>query len=275
MSVTEIHSQAFVSPTPDDMPYGPPAPKRTRFNNRRTYRPRYGRAPFGSSRTYTRYNRYGSSVRTLRIPRGPARMSFMSPSTELLNVAPSGGMRLRGYIDNSYSVSAGLGSGGNFVFDPSGTYGVHATVTIPNWGSMVALFDEYKVNKITITARYTPSDQAEDAGSCQIYFCENRDTTLTGTKAQVLNKTNLIHHVFTEEHPMVKCELTPYVFDAVYNAGVLAAYGRSPRVMDWCDVDVPAQIYGWLWNADVPSGVVQNASIRFSYEYDVSFRYRQ
>lgn len=255
-----------------------PAVKRSRFiplRRRRYWRTGYGRGAFGSSRYYTRRSRFGGSVRDFRMPRGPARSAFLSPSTEILNAAPTGGMRVRALLDNQYTVSSGLGLGGNFVFDPSGTYGIHATLTVPNWSNMAAIFDEYKVNKITITARYTPSDQPEDAGSCQIYFCENRDTSLTGTKAQVLNKTNLVHHVFTEEHPMVKCEITPYVFDAVYNAGVLAAYGRSPRLMDWCDLDVPAQIYGWLWNADVPGGTLQNAAIRFTYEYDISFRYRQ
>lgn len=229
------------------------------------------RARFGASQLFTR----SSTVRNLRMPRGPARMSFMSSSTELLNAQPRGGMRVRALLAGSYTVNNGLQLGGNFVFDPTGTYGIHAGSTVPNWSNMSAIFDEYKVNKITITARYTPSDQPEDAGSTQIFFCENRDTSLTGTRAQVLNKSNVIHHVFTPENPMIKCEITPYIFDAVYNAGVLAAYGRSPRVMDWCDTDVPAQIYGWLWNADVSTGTLQNAAIRFDYEYDISFRYRQ
>jgi len=273
-SVRDAHSQNFDTQTfdMDTRPYkrqyrGP------RYG-RRLYRPRYG-FRYGTSRYYTRVGSHGGSVRGLRIPRGPAGASFMSSSTEILNAQPKGGMRVHAYLDNSYTVSTGLALGGMFSFDPAGVYGIHQGASVPNWVNMVALFDEYKVNKITITARYTPSDQAEDAGSCQIYFCENRDPNLTGTKAQVLNKPNLVHHVFTEENPMIKCEITPYTLDSVYNTGILTGSSRAPQVMTWTDTDVPAMIFGWLWNADVPAGTIQNAAIRFSYEYDISFRYRQ
>jgi len=251
-----------------------PATKRSRFV-RRVYRPRYGRRPtWGTSRYYVPRRYYGSSVRGVRIPRGPAAQAFTSSSTEMLNVAPTGGMRVKGLLLDSYVFGAGSGIGGNFNFDPSGTYGIHAGATIPMWSNMVALFDEYKVNKIVCTFKYTPTDQSEDIVACQVFFCQNRDPAVVGTRTDLTRATNVFHHVFTPENPMCKIELTPYVFDAVYNAGALAAYGRTPHIMGWQDCDVPAQIYGMLANADVPTGTLVNATLKISYEYDVSFRYR-
>lgn len=263
----QMQTQDSITAFDPEMPYER-APKRFRAASSARRR-RYVRRGYGTSRFYTR-----SSVRGVRIPRGPAGQSFMSSSTEVLNAAPTGGTRVKGMLLDSYVFGTGAGIGGNFVFDPSGTYGIHAGATIPGWANMVALFDEYKVNKITATFRYTPTDQSEDINTTQVFFCQNRDAAVVGTRTDLTRATNVFHHIFTPENPMCKLEITPWVFDAVYNSGALAAYGRTPHKMGWQDCEVPAQVYGMLASADVPTGTLVNATLKISYEYDVSFRYR-
>jgi len=271
MSASQLVDAAILADLIDDMPSRPW--KRSRPSAGPVRR---RRARWGSRRFYTgRPSRFGGSVRDYAIPRGPAGAGFTGPTTTIINPTNRGFTTARTTIINAKILGAsGSQQTGNLVFDPSGTYGnFHNGVSISDWGSYATIFDEYKVNMITVTVRCKPDDLIGSDSS--IWMTSNRDTAVSGSLIDLQTKANVIHHTFTPENPAVKLCIVPYVFGALFNdTASIGTMTKTPLRAGWTDTETPVNMYGFLYNAVVVVGTSQSSAMYFDVEYDISWRYR-
>lgn len=170
-----------------------------------------------------------------------------------------------GGIQNGAGADLSLG----LIFDPSGTYDT-ATTPMPDWTNIRQLYDQYKVNSITVTATYYGSgSQTAPLNIFGRYSYDRNFLTLTPTIALMREMQNVKVHTFTPDCPKVSWKILPQMGLVTTDPGVLSSQGHSMHRADWIDINYPCELYGFAAVAQaLPSGV----HIEYDVEYNVSFR---
>lgn len=262
MSVSDVYSQYLESPAESMFrPY-----KRARSGSNYGSGAPYRRRPNYGYGTVRRYGRVYSNP--VRIPRGPASRGFLTSNTEVLNPTRGASTRFVCTVDNFYVNATG---GGQLLFDPSGVSGTGtAAQAFPNWTAVKLLYDQFKVNSITVTMNCKPSD--DPTGISEVWYCSTANADNTGTKALVTAMSNAMHHTFTPDTPMVKYQFVPKkaMLSLVFGA-TLANQGFTPIDAGWCDIDHPPTFYGFTSWYDPDLGQNPGTSVPSSLDYDVTW----
>ena len=162
-----------------------------------------------------------------------------------------------------------------FTFDPSGTYGntsvAGAGAMMPDWDKLIALYNFYKVNKITITFRYANVGTA--IGAVPMWMRYNYEKAVTvPTLSGMTSLANCEEAYFTNDSPLYSYSFIPMVEHIVDNsAGILSSDARAIKRHDWTDVNYPATLYGFQCLCSYLLNATQ--TLFFEITYDVSFRY--
>lgn len=160
------------------------------------------------------------------------------------------------------------------IFDPSGTYGNTAAAIAPlaiqDWASLITVFDQYKVNRITCNFQY--ETQGAVLGPVPIVFNTNFERNVTvPTMAGILQTGQAVEKTFSPEHSRYTNTFVPKVNTFVDNSAVIASEGLAVHDMDWCDVNYPPQLYGLQLASSYALAATQ--FLFFEITYDISFRY--
>lgn len=161
-----------------------------------------------------------------------------------------------------------------YYFDPSGSFGnagnLGGGVQMPDWSSFTALYDQYKVNSITINL--TLQQQGTILGAVPLLMNKNYErSVVTPNVTGLAQLTGTIQKTFTQDSPNYTYTFRPVVSPLVDNASVLATEARGVAFHDWTDVNYPAELFGF----QLASGYALSASqsLIMDITYDVSFRY--
>lgn len=186
------------------------------------------------------------------------------------------------------NISAGAGVGVSSVtsFDPSGTLATYAgtalnfgggAIALPDWGSFVGLYDQYKINKIRVTMVAQPNGAVAgatlDTNPVDMTFRYCYDPAFTATTANLYELQSVKRHLFSTANPSVSFDIIPYMQRVVYDPGAaLATTGYEVVPFGWVDVDNPALCWGAVYIATVlPAGIV----VRFDVTMDIAFKYNR
>jgi hypothetical protein len=218
------------------------------LKNKRSVKPRNGQKG-GSNVTND------ASVRILnKIPNLPYRVHKSTPLEGYSFATTSGAVAQLSFSDPSNTYATGIGSG-----------------LMRDWANLSAIFDQYKVNKVTHT--FTLRDTASGDGSnCIIYVRHMYDLGFgTPTLTNIGDITNVVEKVFTSFQPVFTYSYVPKVDNLVYNSGILSAAGHEVRDMGWCDVNNPVQLLGCIFL--MPQGTDSTQTLFVDTSYDISYRY--
>lgn len=161
-----------------------------------------------------------------------------------------------------------------FIFDPSGTYGNTSTagtgLAMPDWTSLVNLYDFYRVNNIKITFRYANTGAL--IGSVPMWMRYNYEgSVVTPTIAGVTSLAQVHEVNFNNDNPMYSYSFKPCQRKLVDNAAVLASEGRAIEPHGWTDVNFPVELWGFQCITSYALATTQ--TLFFEIEYDVDFKY--
>lgn len=223
--------------------------------------------------------RISNRMRSRSVP--PVAGPFGDPTVRRLNPLRGQTLRVQKTVtyDDTFRVLASASPQSSYavVFDPSGTYGnssiSNGPIAMPDWTSLKACFDQYKVNSITLNMKHLNTGTVEpDDNQVQLYYRYNYESQVTAPSFDGLaSLPGTIVKTFTNTSPSVTYTFYPKCFVTVYNEGLLAAQGREAKEMSWCDVDDPVQLYGF--QMVLANGTLPNQFIVFDITYDVTFKY--
>ena len=169
------------------------------------------------------------------------------------------------------------------LFDPAGTYGnnsgnidntlpVLAPCQVPGWASFAALYESYKVTRITCTFH------ASDYGNLAtfpptLYLRHSQDyTTATASTTTIARQRGWIKKTFNEEQPNYVYSWVPKVQDISDNINTMTSASRLPRSMGWTSTSSPAALYGLQIFCINPATVPTISIISCDITYDISFK---
>lgn len=161
-----------------------------------------------------------------------------------------------------------------FYFDPSGTFGNYSAAGAPlqmtDWTSLIALYDHYKVNSITINLNY--ETQGAVLGAVPVLMNKNYERSVTTSSAAGISAlTRTVEKSFSPQSSRHTYTFVPRVNPLVDNGGVLAAEAREVRPMDWTDVNFPVELFGFQLYS--PYTLATTQFLYMEVTYDISFRY--
>lgn len=191
-------------------------------------------------------------------------LNLYDSSIKLLNSGKQKKYRCKKSVAlDSLSYSNTAAAGLFITFDPSGTVGTFAG--IPEWASFAQLFDEYKVNWITVTFELRDSVALTETNNYLYYrYCYD-DSTTTPTLAQLSELPNIYQKNFTSTNPNVQYRLKPKV-----RIVSDAATGGQVQSMKFSDVDKPFIIWGLSF---YHSALSATQTLVMNIEYDMTFKY--
>lgn len=213
------------------------------------------------------------SRRMVRRPRVTAAAS-MGSTTWIMNPRRPRGCRVEKTLLNYASFSGGVGSDAStsWIIDPSGTYDTNSKI-MQNWSQYSALYDQYRVNTLTVICRIIPGNVNVLPDNVTIYMRYNYDDNISATQAEMSRLSRVKCHTFTTEHPTVTYKLYPKVANTIRNSTAVTLANQTEQMIrcPWVDTDRPVNLYGFL--IVVPS-FPANVVLQFDMIYDVSFRYQ-
>lgn len=155
--------------------------------------------------------------------------------------------------------------------------------TMPDSSNITALYNEYRIRKITITATLL-ADRVGGGGTGgtdwfttrempTLYMRYNYDANLTsgGVPANVFTQPNWFRTQFTPEHTVAQYSFVPKTLTMIYLSGI--ATGYAPNDPLWVDTTyntVPH--YGLQFSTDF---LATGFTLSFDVTYDVEFRYKE
>lgn len=171
-------------------------------------------------------------------------------------------------------------------FDPSGAnasctvFGsTAASQAMYDWSEFQTMFDEYKVNSITLTFRYTSPGITPFLPGVVLRVVKNEDTSIPiqgpTTVVPFGLRDDVLVHSFTPDAPMVKYSFVPMMVAQQMGVPSSAvgptAFGAALRPIKstWVDVDTPTAYMGAIaWFNYINTGI----QVAVDVTYDVSFR---
>lgn len=229
-----------------------------------------------------------AAVRRRRFTRGPARQ-LPDASVVTLNAGRSPVINLKRTIHNGLTYGtnwvAGVVPAAAFIFDPSGLYGNTSSagtgLAITDWAALSGIFDQYKVNSISVAFTYDGAPAAGAAGAYQPrsqLFRYNYDVNLiTPAVLDMSQLSNVKQKNFTEDSNTYVYTFKPKVLTLEYGAPSTSASvtARSIADQDWTDMGYPAQLFGLQTCGAEGSapGLPTGCTLLFSITYDISFKY--
>lgn len=165
-------------------------------------------------------------------------------------------------------------------FDPSGTLGattfgsIANAASLPGWGRITAIFDQYKLNWIKfvftlVPASNTVHDPPSNPLGTSIRLRYQYDLALPNDSVAFSTLPEVVEHRFTPEAPVFSYKVYPReLVPAVNSAGVIT--GNSVSHHTWTDCEEPVPLYGvyaWIQNLAV------DYQITVDVMYNCSFRY--
>lgn len=189
---------------------------------------------------------------------------------------------------NGNALALNLGPGGYnffglFTFDPSGTYGnfsgsvssatpTLAPVALSQWTALAGLYEEYKVVKIVLRARYTDSGDA-DFTTPEIWMRYNYVHNATAPSwANAGKQRNWMVKKFNAGAMDFKYTLTPRVIASTDNVEPTPTTSKYTRKMRWTSVDSPAELLGFQLMYNWPSQGNGTGFVNWQVEYHMKFR---
>lgn len=162
-----------------------------------------------------------------------------------------------------------------FIFDPSGTYGNASTagtgLAMPDWSSYAAIYDQYRVNSITLVFRF----HDVTAGATiqfPLWIRYNYDFAVSvPTMTGAMQLSRVMQKEFSAEHLVQKYKFYPKVAIVQENGAIFSSSSLKVTKQGWTDVDRPCELWGIQFASD--QALTGNQHIYFSIIYDVSFRY--
>jgi len=154
---------------------------------------------------------------------------------------------------------------------------------VPDIGSIAALYNRYKLNKVTLTFRL--KDNASDSGAnfttaimptmMMRYNYDSYEITSASTTATVLQKLQEVNNVkqvtFTPMMTQFQYTIVPRTIAPVYLSAVATGYELQPkRYIDIAYNNVPH--YGIMWYADY---VAPGLSIEVDFTYNFTCKYSE
>lgn len=263
------------------------------YRRSRTYGPsaykKRALASFGSRLARRPRRRFAASL-----PKSPSRQvadyQDAASSTFLLNRTPKqNSVRV---VRTTFNVNQIAGPITDYTagarFDPSGTNtaaiafgGTVAGQAMVDWAEFAPMFDEYKVNSITLTFRYTSPGVTPFLPGSLVRCVKNHDTAVPITGSIPLSRfsvvADVLEHSFTSDHPMVKYTFVPSMIEsqsgnaagATTSGPTTLTGGTRPLATTWVDVDSPTVYMGAMaWFNYINTGI----QIVVDITYDVSFR---
>jgi len=159
-----------------------------------------------------------------------------------------------------------------FIFDPSGAFGnsgvALAPVNITDWGSLTAIYDQYRVNWIKLTFTWTNSG----GGTCPLFIRYNYDPDVTvPTLTGMSQLANLHEKSFTNVSPKYTYIFKPMELTLKDNfTSALATEGRGVKEHSWTDVTYPVELFGVQFMTNF--ALIAGMNLYFEVEYDISFK---
>ena len=149
-------------------------------------------------------------------------------------------------------------------------------VGIPQWAAYAALYDMYKVTKIT--ARFNAYDIGSlDNGAPVIYVrYNNKFNASAPIPADLSDKRGWIKKTFTSEHPNFAYSIYPKVMQVLDNNLTQAPATDARRCinMPWTMTSTPIEIYGLQFYAVLPgTATTTSYNIDVNYEYSIAFKH--
>lgn len=169
----------------------------------------------------------------------------------------------------------------SLIFDPSGTYNTFAGSstgslgTMPDWSSLTAIYNLYRVRKIVVTFRAettgsTVSSLDDDSlGIVERYNYEK--SVVTPTAAGISQLTEAQSKKFTSQHPQHQYTIYPKACYEVQNSAILASQGVSLMPQRWTDVNFPCQLYGFQWAMTNATNAQTQMYIDITYVVDFKY----
>jgi len=162
-----------------------------------------------------------------------------------------------------------------YVFDPSGTHG-NTGGTIPgtpigiaDWGSMAALYHQYKVAKIKLTFRAFTTATA-DGQYPSIITRYMYDPDYVPGLAALQQQSNVVLTRFAPECPNATFTVYPKMLKAVGAvAGASLQQGLTYVKMPWTDCTRPISLYGFALSSEL---VANGFGWYMDVEYYIKFR---
>lgn len=236
---------------------------------RRTSRPRMPWTPYKKKSTPRRAVRTGA-------PRGSGSGAQSTDfSIRVLNPYRPPDFRIQRTVPQSlcYGFSNG-GINAAFIFDPSGTFGNTSSLGTPqqmqDWTALIALYDHYKVNSITVNLNY--ETQGSVLGPVPVLMNRNYERSVTTSSAIGISAlTRTVEKSFSPTSARHTFTFKPRVNPLVDNTGVIATEAREVRDMDWTDVNFPAELFGF--QVFSPYVLAATQFLYMEVTYDLSFRY--
>lgn len=198
-------------------------------------------------------------------------------TVRILNTGPAMKTRIQRTVNQGLTqqfTNVNLAGGTALVFDPSGTFGNTSTALGPlamsDWTSLIAVFNQYKVNKITVNFNY--ETQGALVGAVPLYINKNYERNVTApTVAGLCALSNTVLKNFSPESSRYSYSFVPKCGFLLDNVGVIATEGRSVQNMPWTDVTLPVELFGLQFVG--PYTLATSQFLFLDITYDVSFRY--
>jgi len=167
-------------------------------------------------------------------------------------------------------------------FDPAGTFGNNSInvaggvstsgpANIQQWTQYANLYDQYKVNKITL--HFTAIDIADLNTGSPIMYIRYQDTygAIAPTMTDISQQKNWVRKTFTSEHPDFTFSFVPKVQDIVDNNALISANARTPKRMVFTNTSTPVMLYGVQLVVVLPASAL-GYSVNCSTEYHIGFK---
>lgn len=232
---------------------------------------------------YRRAIRNRTSYRRSRPRLALGQLGRMDPTRSVLNTTTrAAAMFSRTVSGVAWGFGSSSPSGANFIltFDPSGTYGTYSgsigsgtLPAMPDWISIIGIFNEYRVKAIRLTWKaVTDTETSLDTDSPTILERYNYRKSITSTTSAAMRQlVGTVRKTFTAANPLDTYTVYPKCIVELQNTGVLSAQGAEIRSHDWTDVNYPCQLYGY--QAVLDEATDAHTTMLLDITYEVEFRY--